>query len=138
MSAQKEPCKSSWITTNTIGDVQERVFNHTTQTVTNTALTMDEKKIANPTSDLSEDASISINNASHYEGTPVERETVKRKLKSRHMQFYAIGGTIGTGLFVGIGGGLAQAGPLSLLLGYSITSIFIFAMVSCALDLISY
>lgn len=99
---------------------------------------MDEKKIANPVSDLSEDASISINNASHYEGTPVGRETVQRKLKSRHMQFYAIGGTIGTGLFVGIGGGLAQAGPLSLLLGYSITSIFIFAMVSCASDLTSY
>lgn len=99
---------------------------------------MDEKKTVTPTSDLSEHASISINNVSHYEGTPVERETVKRKLKSRHMQFYAIGGTIGTGLFVGIGGGLAQAGPLSLLLGYSITSIFIFAMVSCVSDLISY
>lgn len=96
---------------------------------------MDEKKIVTPTSDLSEHAS--INNASHYEATPVERETVQRKLKSRHMQFYAIGGTIGTGLFVGIGGGLAQAGPLSLLLGYSITSIFIFAMVSCALVFIS-
>lgn len=98
---------------------------------------MDEKKIVTPTAELSEHASISINNASNYEATPVERETVKRKLKSRHMQFYAIGGTIGTGLFVGIGGGLAQAGPLSLLLGYSITSIFIFAMVSCASDLIS-
>lgn len=139
MSAQKEPCKSSWITTNTNGDVREKMFSITqVKSVTTTAPTMDEKKIANPISDLYEDASISINNASHYEGTPVERETVKRKLKSRHMQFYAIGGTIGTGLFVGIGGGLAQAGPLSLLLGYSITSIFIFAMVSCALDLISY
>ncbi|GFP59569.1 probable proline-specific permease put4 [Trichoderma asperellum] len=92
---------------------------------------MDEKKIVTPTAELSEHASVSINNASNYEATPVERETVKRKLKSRHMQFYAIGGTIGTGLFVGIGGGLAQAGPLSLLLGYSITSIFIFAMMRC-------
>ncbi|EGR46158.1 amino acid transporter [Trichoderma reesei QM6a] len=62
---------------------------------------------------------------------PVERETVKRKLKGRMMQMYALGGTIGTGLFVGIGGGLAQAGPLSLLLGYSITSIFIFSMMRC-------
>jgi amino acid transporter len=90
---------------------------------------MDEKKIAT-TSDLSEHASINI--TSHHEGLmiPVERETVKRKLKGRMMQMYALGGTIGTGLFVGIGGGLAQAGPLSLLLGYSITSIFIFSMVS--------
>ncbi|KAK4073546.1 uncharacterized protein Triagg1_5372 [Trichoderma aggressivum f. europaeum] len=92
---------------------------------------MDEKKIATP-SDLSEHAS--VNNISHDEGVvdvSVGRETVKRKLKSRHMQFYAIGGTIGTGLFVGIGGGLAQAGPLSLLLGYSITSVFIFSMMRC-------
>jgi amino acid transporter len=99
---------------------------------------MDEKKAATPTSDLSEHASITNN--SHYEGVidiPVERGTVQRKLKSRHMQFYAIGGTIGTGLFVGIGGGLAQAGPLSLLLGYSITSVFIFSMVSYVYNAIS-
>lgn len=46
--------------------------------------------------------------------------TVKRGLKSRHIQFIAIGGTIGTGLFVGSGGALARAGPVSLLLGYLI------------------
>jgi amino acid permease len=74
----------------------------------------------------------------HFEGvtTVVEKSnTVKRGLKSRHMQFYAIGGTIGTGLFIGIGGGLATGGPLSLFLGYSITGLAIFAMVSC--DLLS-
>lgn len=63
-------------------------------------------------------------------GSLARANTVQRRLKSRHMQFYAIGGTIGTGLFVGIGGGLATAGPLSLLLGYTITSLFIFSMVS--------
>ena len=95
---------------------------------------MDDKKIATA-SDSSEHGS--INNSSQDEGVmlPVERKTVKRKLKGRMMQMYALGGTIGTGLFVGIGGGLAQAGPLSLLLGYSITSIFIFSMVSVNLSL---
>lgn len=42
----------------------------------------------------------------------------KRGLAPRHVQIMAIGGSIGTGLFVGIGGSLSRAGPLSLLLGY--------------------
>lgn len=52
-------------------------------------------------------------------------------LKSRHIQFIAIGGSIGTGLFLGIGSALSKAGPLSLLLGYTITSAGIYAMLQC-------
>lgn len=44
---------------------------------------------------------------------------VHRGLKSRHIQFIALGGTIGTGLFLGIGKAFATAGPLSVLLGMS-------------------
>lgn len=51
-----------------------------------------------------------------------------RSLKSRHIQFIALGGTIGTGLFLGIGRALAEAGPLGILLGYSITGLAIFGM----------
>lgn len=51
------------------------------------------------------------------------------RLKSRHIQFIALGGTIGTGLFLGIGRAFAQAGPLSLLLGYTFTGVAVFAMV---------
>ena len=54
---------------------------------------------------------------------------VSRGLKSRHIQFIALGGTIGTGLFLGIGRALTQAGPLSILLGYTFTGLAIFAMV---------
>ncbi|KAJ5094818.1 hypothetical protein N7456_010679 [Penicillium angulare] len=43
-----------------------------------------------------------------------------RGLASRHVQLMAIGGSIGTGLFVGIGSYLHDAGPLSLFLGYLI------------------
>lgn len=56
---------------------------------------------------------------------------VKRGLKSRHIQFIALGGTIGTGLFLGIGGALSTSGPLSILLGYSFTGVAIFAMMQC-------
>lgn len=53
---------------------------------------------------------------------------MQRGLKSRHVQFIAIGGAIGTGLFLGIGRALTQAGPLSVLLGYTIVGTAIFAM----------
>ena len=54
-----------------------------------------------------------------------------RSLKSRHIQFIALGGTIGTGLFLGIGNAFTHAGPLSVLLGYTFTGIAIFAMMQC-------
>ncbi|KAH6683029.1 amino acid permease/ SLC12A domain-containing protein [Halenospora varia] len=56
---------------------------------------------------------------------------VTRGLKSRHIQFIALGGTIGTGLFLGIGSAFKNSGPLSVLLGYSFTGIAIFAMMQC-------
>jgi amino acid transporter len=56
---------------------------------------------------------------------------VERGLKSRHIQFIALGGTIGTGLFLGIGSAFANAGPLSVLLGYSITGVAVFALMQC-------
>ena len=58
---------------------------------------------------------------------------LERGLKSQQIQVIALGGTIGTGLFLGIGGALAQAGPLSLFLGYLLSSIAIWAMVRLAL-----
>jgi len=45
--------------------------------------------------------------------TAEEYGYVKRGLKSRHIQFIALGGTIGTGLFLGIGTAFAHAGPVS-------------------------
>ncbi|GAB7340469.1 hypothetical protein MBLNU457_6895t1 [Dothideomycetes sp. NU457] len=63
--------------------------------------------------------------------TAEEYGYVKRGLKSRHIQFIALGGTIGTGLFLGIGKAFAHSGPLSVLLGYSFTGCAVFAMMQC-------
>lgn len=42
--------------------------------------------------------------------------TLERGLKSRHAQLIAIGGAVGTGLFVGSGAVLVTCGPASLFL----------------------
>ena len=45
-------------------------------------------------------------------------EGLQRRLENRHVQLIAIGGSIGTALFVTIGNGLAAGGPASLLIAY--------------------
>jgi amino acid transporter len=65
-----------------------------------------------------------------YTGLVDEKEFghVRRGLKSRHVQFIAIGGIIGTGLFVGSGAALVRAGPLSILLAYTIVGTVIYSL----------
>ena len=49
-----------------------------------------------------------------------ENENLSRGLKNRHVQLLAIGGAIGTGLFLGSGRSISLAGP-SILFAYAIT-----------------
>jgi len=75
-----------------------------------------------------------VNEAAAMYGSVEDAEKygyVSRGLKSRHIQFIALGGTIGTGLFLGIGKAFVSSGPLSVLLGYTLTGVAIYAMMQC-------
>jgi D-serine/D-alanine/glycine transporter len=55
----------------------------------------------------------------------MEERELKRDLQNRHVQLIAIGGTIGTGLFLGSGAAIEKAGP-SILLVYIVVGTALF------------
>lgn len=57
------------------------------------------------------------------------RDQLQRHLANRQIQLIAIGGSIGTALFVSIGGGLYRGGPGNLLIAFTLQSC-ILAMVN--------
>ncbi|WP_093801612.1 amino acid permease [Streptomyces sp. Wb2n-11] len=64
-------------------------------------------------------------------------EGYSKDLKSRHINMIAIGGAIGTGLFLGAGGRMAGAGP-SLAIAYAICGVFAFFVVRALGELVLY
>ncbi|MGW6917835.1 amino acid permease [Kitasatospora sp. NPDC054939] len=61
----------------------------------------------------------------------------RKDLKSRHVNMIAIGGAIGTGLFLGAGGRMANAGP-SLFIAYAVCGVFAFFVVRALGELVLY
>ena len=64
-----------------------------------------------------------------------EQEGYKHGLKPRQLQMIAIGGAIGTGLFMGAGGRLASAGP-SLFVVYAVCGVFAFLILRALGELV--
>lgn len=66
-----------------------------------------------------------VSAASGQDTSPGNGQALQRGLKNRHIQLIALGGAIGTGLFLGIGPAIQMAGP-AVLLGYAIAGIIAF------------
>lgn len=62
-------------------------------------------------------------------------DQLQRRLGNRHIQLIAIGGSIGTGLFINIGMGLAKGGPGSLLIGLIILCCFMALVNNCIAEM---
>lgn len=60
---------------------------------------------------------------------------LQRRLGNRQIQLIAIGGSIGTALFVSIGGGLRAGGPGNLFLAYTIYSIMLGFVNNCMAEM---
>ncbi|EAA6039934.1 amino acid permease [Salmonella enterica subsp. diarizonae] len=60
---------------------------------------------------------------------------LKRSLKSRHMLMISIGGTIGTGLFIGAGQVIHEAGPLGAVLAFIFGGLVMYLALLCLAEL---
>lgn len=56
--------------------------------------------------------------------------SLQRGLKARHITMIAIGGAIGTGLIIGTGKALAQAGPGSVFISYLIIGFVVYLVMA--------
>ena len=65
-------------------------------------------------------------------------EGLRRSLKARHMNMIAIGGAIGTGLFVAGGETVSTAGPGGALVAYSLIGIMVYFLMTSLGEMAAY
>ena len=64
--------------------------------------------------------------------------SLQRSLKARHMSMIAIGGSIGTGLFVASGATISQAGPGGALLAYAVVGLMVYFLMTSLGEMASH
>ncbi|KAI0020207.1 amino acid permease/ SLC12A domain-containing protein [Xylariomycetidae sp. FL0641] len=76
-----------------------------------------------------EEAVLSVNGSSQQD-VEAGSDELHRGLRSHHLQFIAIGGTIGTGLFLGSGGAVGTAGPVGCLIAFLFVGSIVYAVMT--------
>ncbi|MDS0527774.1 amino acid permease [Clostridium sp. SHJSY1] len=59
-----------------------------------------------------------------------ENHELKRSLKARHLNMIALGGSIGTGIFLAMGDTINQAGPGGALIAYGLVGIMVYFLIT--------
>ncbi|CAM3772404.1 putative amino acid permease YbgF [Pseudomonas reidholzensis] len=62
---------------------------------------------------------------------PPRKHEFRKDMQARHLVMLAIGGTIGTGLFLASGFTVSQAGPLGAVIAYAVGAIMIYCVMCC-------
>ncbi|MGX4594213.1 amino acid permease [Leuconostoc sp. JNUCC 76] len=63
---------------------------------------------------------------------------IQRRLKTRHVSMIALGGSIGTGLFVASGATVAQAGPLGAIVAYLAIGVMVYFLMTSLGEMATY
>ena len=67
-----------------------------------------------------------------------QQPALRRELKARHLTMIAIGGSIGTGLFVASGATISQAGPGGALLSYALIGLMVYFLMTSLGELAAF
>ena len=78
------------------------------------------------------------NQNTNVEYTANTQKHLKRSLKARHMNMIALGGAIGTGLFVAGGEVVSTAGPGGALVAYGLIGIMVYFLMTSLGEMATY
>lgn len=70
--------------------------------------------------------------------SPFKEHELKKGLKNRHVQLIALGGAIGTGLFLGSGQVLYQTGPAPLWISYLVMSVVVWFVMNMLAEMAAF
>ena len=68
----------------------------------------------------------------------MKKASLKRDLKSRHLTMIALGGAIGTGLFLASGSAISQAGPGGALVAYALVAVVVYLLMTSLGEMSTY
>ena len=69
---------------------------------------------------------------------PAGHDHLRRKLRTRHLTMIAIGGSIGTGLFVASGASVSQAGPGGAMTAYALIGLMVYFLMTSLGEMAAY
>ncbi|KAL5118446.1 lysine permease [Pleosporales sp. CAS-2024a] len=91
-----------------------------------------------PKSDHPSDKCVSHSSSDMEKQAAAHEHGLKRNMSSRHLQFVAIGGTVGTGVFIASGGSIATAGPAGALLAYVFVGTLVYSVMLSLAEMATY